>query len=378
MNMKIGLKQIAAVVIFSLIFLSAFVCLSTESAEAASVKMNKSSVTLSLDQTKTATVKAQGLSGKITWSTSNSKVITVKANGTKSAKITASGAGRAIVYAKAGGKVCKCTVTVLKKENSYYKKLNQTIIAAAKGDSDALLPLSAEEELAFWAEEMVGLNYLKRKYGQSMTTEEYLTAEIAGSQLMDIPCSKSGTYRILREKSFASYYSKKEYEDLKECYYFNMGMNVTDAKVIDFIYNGYSVYDGSPVKSVKNTITMVKADGQWYYSPGFVQWSMMDMTNDSLNSGPEETFTFSISKEVLNLRGDSQVKVLVDSGEYEGDYYLTCETQNGIVETEWGDWDNDGSIMLYIYPFENGEETIYIFNSVNDVVRWINVTVTGM
>ena len=72
------------------------------------------------------------------------------------------------------------------------------------------------------------------------------------------------------------------------------------------------------------------------------------------------------------------MKVLVDSGEYEGDYYLTCETQNGIVETEWGDWDNDGSIMLYIYPFENGEETIYIFNSVNDVVRWINVTVTGM
>ena len=102
MNMKIGLKQIAAVVIFSLLFPSAFVCLSTESAEAASVKMNKSSVTLSLDQTKTATVKAQGLSGKITWSTSNSKVITVKANGTKSAKITASGAGRAIVYAKAG------------------------------------------------------------------------------------------------------------------------------------------------------------------------------------------------------------------------------------------------------------------------------------
>ena len=157
-----------------------------------------------------------------------------------------------------------------------------------------------------------------------------------------------------------------------------MGMNVTEAKVIDFVYNGYSVYDGKLEKNVKSSVTMVKADGEWVYSPGFVQWEMMDMTNDYLNSSPEDTFTYSISKEVLKLHGDGQVKVLVDCGEYEGDYSLMCETQNGIVETEWGEWNDDGSIMLYIYPYENGEDILYIYNSVNDFVSWINVTVSGI
>lgn len=379
MTNKIGKKNLALMLVFALIFSAAFMGLAADKAEAASVKMNKSSVTLSLDKTTKATIKAQGLTGKITWSTSDAKVVTVKSTGTKSAKITATGAGKAVVYAKAGGKTCKCTVTVLKKDSSYYKKINKTITAAARGNTDALLELSAEDGLRFWAEQMVGLPYLKQKYGgTSMTTEGYLTTEIGASQLMDIPLSKNGSYRIVREKSFSSYFSKSEYNDLKACYYVNMGMNVTEAKVIDFVYNGYSVYDGKLVKNVKSSVTMVKADGAWYYSPDFVQWDMMDMTNECQNLSPEDTFTYSISKEVLKLRGDSQVKVIVDCGEYEGDYYLTCETQNGLVETEWSEWNDDGSIMLYIYPYENGEDILYIYNSVNDFVRWINVTISDI
>ena len=152
MTNKIGKKNLALVLVFTLIFTAAFMGLTADKAEAASAKMNKSSVTLSLDKTAKATIKAQGLTGKITWSTTDAKVVTVKSSGTKSAKITAKTAGRAVVYAKAGGKTCKCTVTVLKKDSSYYKKLNKTIIAAAKGNTDELLELSAEEGLRFWAE----------------------------------------------------------------------------------------------------------------------------------------------------------------------------------------------------------------------------------
>lgn len=337
MTNKIGKKNLALVLVFTLIFTAAFMGLTADKAEAASAKMNKSIVTLSLDKTAKATIKAQGLTGKITWSTTDAKVVTVKSSGTKSAKITAKAAGRAVVYAKAGGKTCKCTVTVLKKNNSYYRQLNKTIIQATKGNTDKLLELSQEEGLRFWAEQMVGLPYLKQKYGgTSMTTEGYLTSEIAASQLMDISRSKNGSYRIVREKSFASYYSKEEYNDLKECYYFNMGMNVTEAKVIDFVYNGYSVYDGKLEKNVKSSVTMVKADGAWYYSPGFVQWNMRDMTVDCLSKAPEETFRFYLSKEVLNLSDDGQVKVVIDPVEYEGTYQVTCESLNGIVETEWG------------------------------------------
>ena len=337
MTNKIGKKNLALVLVFTLIFTAAFMGLTADKAEAASAKMNKSIVTLSLDKTAKATIKAQGLTGKITWSTTDAKVVTVKSSGTKSAKITAKAAGRAVVYAKAGGKTCKCTVTVLKKNNSYYRQLNKTIIQATKGNTDKLLELSQEEGLRFWAEQMVGLPYLKQKYGgTSMTTEGYLTSEIAASQLMDISRSKNGSYRIVREKSFASYYSKEEYNDLKDCYYYYMGLDVTDAKVIDFVYNGYSVYDGKLEKNVKSTVTMVKADGEWVYSPGFVQWNMRDMTVDCLSKAPEETFRFYLSKEVLNLSDDGQVKVVIDPVEYEGTYQVTCESLNGIVETEWG------------------------------------------
>ena len=92
MTNKIGKKNLALVLVFTLIFTAAFMGLTADKAEAASVKMNKSSVTLSLDKTTTAMLKAQGLSGKITWSVSDTKVLAVKSSGTKSAKITAKAA----------------------------------------------------------------------------------------------------------------------------------------------------------------------------------------------------------------------------------------------------------------------------------------------
>ena len=379
MTNKIGKKNLALVLVLALIFTAAFMGLAADKAEAASVKMNKSSLTLSLDKTTTAMLKAQGLSGKITWSVSDTKVLAVKSSGTKSAKVTAKSAGRTVVYAKAGGKTCKCTVTVLKKDSSYYKKLNKTITAVAKGDADELFELSPKEGLRFWADEIIGFPYYNNKYwGSFSNSDEYISTEIASYQLMDLSRLKNVSYRIIREKNFSSYYSKDEYNDLKNCYYSNMGMDITDAKVIDFVFRGNSMYDGKLQKNIKRSVTMVKINGQWYFSPNFVQWGMTDVTNERLNTNPEETLTYSCSKEVLKLRGDGQVKVLVDRGEYEGDYYLTCETQNGIVETEWGEWNDDGSIMLYIYPYENGEDILYIYNSVNDFVSWINVTVSGI
>ena len=92
MTNKIGKKNLALVLVFTLIFTAAFMGLAADKAEAASAKMNKSSLTLSLDKTTTAMLKAQGLSGKITWSVSDTKVLAVKSSGTKSAKITAKAA----------------------------------------------------------------------------------------------------------------------------------------------------------------------------------------------------------------------------------------------------------------------------------------------
>lgn len=93
------------------------------SAASGGIKLNKSSVTLKLNGTKTVQLKAKvtGQSSKVTWKSSNSKVAAVNSSG----KVTAKGTGKATITARANGKTAKCTVTVkkaykiLKKDNTY-------------------------------------------------------------------------------------------------------------------------------------------------------------------------------------------------------------------------------------------------------------------
>ena len=78
--------------------------------EPASIKLNKTSVTLTLPSTKTAQLKAivTGTSKTVTWKSSNSSVASVSSTG----KVTAKAAGKAVISASANGKTAKCTVTV--------------------------------------------------------------------------------------------------------------------------------------------------------------------------------------------------------------------------------------------------------------------------
>ena len=80
------------------------------SVQPASIKLNKTSVTLSLPGTTTAQLKATvtGASKKVTWKSSNTSVATVSTSG----KVTAKKAGTAVITATANGKSARCTVTV--------------------------------------------------------------------------------------------------------------------------------------------------------------------------------------------------------------------------------------------------------------------------
>lgn len=91
------------------------------SVQPASIKLNKTSVTLSLPGTTTAQLKATvtGASKKVTWKSSNTSVATVSTSG----KVTAKKAGTAIITATANGKSAKCTVTVKSTANNLYKEL---------------------------------------------------------------------------------------------------------------------------------------------------------------------------------------------------------------------------------------------------------------
>ncbi len=102
-------------------------------AEAASVKikLNKSSVTLYTNGTKTVKLKAAvtGSKGKVKWRSSNKKVATVSSSG----KVTAKKAGKTTITAKFGGKTSKCKITV----KDPAKKLKIAVAYSASGDANA-------------------------------------------------------------------------------------------------------------------------------------------------------------------------------------------------------------------------------------------------
>ena len=91
-------------------FVLALTCVSmvtsTDFVQAASIKLNKTSITLYTG--KTSTLKVSGTSKKVTWSTSNKKVATVSSKGVVSAKSP----GQATITAKVSNKNLKCRVTV--------------------------------------------------------------------------------------------------------------------------------------------------------------------------------------------------------------------------------------------------------------------------
>ena len=89
--------------------------ISTDVVEAASVRLNKTSITMYTGQT--STLKVSATSKKVTWYTSNKKVATVSSRGVVSAKSS----GSATITARVNNKNLKCRVTV-KKQTTNNKK----------------------------------------------------------------------------------------------------------------------------------------------------------------------------------------------------------------------------------------------------------------
>jgi uncharacterized protein YjdB len=80
--------------------------------EAASVKLNKTSV--SLKKGKTVTLKVLNTKKTVKWSSSKKSVATVNSKG----KVTAKGKGTAYIYAKINNKTLKCKIKVTVSQSS--------------------------------------------------------------------------------------------------------------------------------------------------------------------------------------------------------------------------------------------------------------------
>ena len=97
-------------------------------AASAKIKLNASSVTITVGSSKTIKATVTGKSKKVTWKSSNTSVATVNSGG----KITGKKAGTATITAKANGTTAKCKVTVKKAKavdvSKYFnKKLSDTV-----------------------------------------------------------------------------------------------------------------------------------------------------------------------------------------------------------------------------------------------------------
>lgn len=85
----------------------------------ASIKLNSSKKTITVDSSVTLTATVTGKSKKVTWKSSNSKIASVSSKGV----ITAKKAGKVTITAKANGKTATCKVTVKEADyKSLYKK----------------------------------------------------------------------------------------------------------------------------------------------------------------------------------------------------------------------------------------------------------------
>lgn len=119
-------KNIFAVTAFIIMTAMVFtLCVNTE----AKVRMSKKNLTMEVS--KTHTLKLKGVKGKISWKSSDPGVAKVNKKG----KVTALRKGKATITAKAGKKLYKCVVTVEDKKNTGVLNM-----ATPKPDEPAVIP----------------------------------------------------------------------------------------------------------------------------------------------------------------------------------------------------------------------------------------------
>ena len=157
----------------------------TNTVEAASIKLNKSKVTLELG--KSMTLKVSGTKKKVTWSTSKKAVATVN----KSGKVVANKTGTTVISAKVDKKTLKCTVVVkaptiskksvkLKVGSSVTLKMNGTkskVIWSSSNKSIATVNKYGKVTAKKAGKATITATVLGRKYKCTVTVEKKPTPQ---------------------------------------------------------------------------------------------------------------------------------------------------------------------------------------------------------
>lgn len=394
-------RTFAMLLTCAIVFATAFGCILPEKAYAATVKMNKTSVTLYLDDesAKSVNLKVLNGSGKASWSSNLSKVVSVKSTGNRAAKVTALKPGRVTVTAKIGKKSYKCTVTVLRADDDYNAFVNKAAKAVVTCKYKTLMELAPKEELlkwidslgetvrrkaivskaSYWAERKQYWKSAEKFYLATVGADYATTLEAANQAYAfttgvcdpKAQIAKNSNYRVISEKNYKSVYGESKFENLKSIYAKALGMELQEAKIIKCSYK--CSFTGCNTLHSK-TFTVVKSGDEWYFAP-YSGTEITKWTKEAENLTPADTLYLKADEYEVSLKEYPVVTITVEPGDYVGDYDIIYDTTESYdVGCEWGEWIDDNKIELYIYATGKGiGGIIQIRNSVNDDVIAISV-----
>lgn len=323
--------------------------------QAATVKLNKKSVTINRYQT--TTLRITGTKSKVTWSSSNKKVATVTSKGVvKGVK-----KGRATITAKVNKKTYKCTVTVEEPElvipNSIEMKSDGRNGYAIKGTKATLKVTGTKNKVTWSADDY----YSNTKKKVSITSKGVVTFK------------KLGTCRITAE---------------------------VNGKIIGtlFIYIEDPIFDYSPdfitvgsscefkMENIKRTpkwsiqdssIAFVTSNGKKCTVTGRkagTTYLTATIGNKTYKQKLNVKAIFEVSSTNVTCSDETRVNVyLRESGK------LSFSVQDtSIISCRWNPFDGEKS-QLVITPLRRGSTTITVTNSVNNekIVIYVTVPNTG-
>lgn len=385
-----GKKSLAVVLACAVLFVTTLGCVLPEKADAATVKMNKSSVTLYLDDdaANTVTLKILNGTGKASWSSNINKVVSIKSTGKRAAKVTALKPGRVTVTAKLGKKRYQCTITVLRTNDDYNVFVSKAAKAVVTCKYKTLMELAPKDKIINWIDSLgetarrkilggeCQVNFWKKPndfYLCTMGRQYATTSEQADEGYiyttgigLNPEKAKNGNYRIVSEKSYQSVYGESKFENFKKIYEKNIGIELQEAKIIKCAYKCdlFGCKD-----SHSKTFTVIKSGDQWFFAP-YSGKTISEYANVFETLTPADTLYLKADKTSVVLNKERVVTITVEAGDYVGDYDVIFDIGDSYgVACEWGEWIDDNKIELYIYPTEeNPGGPIWISNSANDTI----------
>ena len=309
---------------------------------AASVSLNKKSVTLTVGES--VTLKVKGATKKVTWSSSNKKVATVTSKG----KVTAKKAGTASIYAKTAGKKLTCKVTVKAKKpkalTTYWsagsapaKKLIDYVELVTNEDSSYFIPVKDRVAVFDMDGTLTCETYFT--YYDTMMFIEYCLVdhpEKVSDELKEVAAGIKPGYKAdeALARNFAKAYAGMTVEELYD-YAVQFGKKYTSSfenmrysdgfylpmvELVKYLYdNGFTIY---VVSGTERTTTRAIVDNSpisEYVSPSHVIGTEFEVKHrghehDPSNmdykyvNGDELVFTGNLIQKNLNANKDIEIQ----------------------------------------------------------------------